>query len=315
MQLNPGHLVTIFGGGGFIGRYLVQAIAATGARMRVCGRDPQTLMHVKPLAALGQIELAGADVRDPRAVQRACAGASHVVNLVGILNGDFRAVQADGAGHVARAAAAAGAQALVHVSAIGADPESASAYGRSKGDGEAAVLAAFPRATILRPSIIFGPEDQFTNRFASLAQLAPLAMPVVAGGTRFQPVYVVDVAQAVAAALAAPGEHGGRVYALGGPRTYSFRELLAYILRESRVSKPLVPVPDALAGAMATVTGWLPGAPMTRDQWLMLQHDNVIGDAPDGLAALGVAPTPLEAVAPTWLVRHRRHGRFHRDAA
>ncbi len=308
-------LVTIFGGSGFIGRYVIQALAATGARLRVVGRDPQTCFHLKPLGALGQIQLVGADVRDPAAVARAVAGATAVVNLVGVLAGDFDALHVAGAANIARAATDAGVGALVHVSAIGANAESESGYGRSKGLGEAAVRAAFPQATILRPSIVFGPEDQFTNRFAALARQLPFFLPVVAPKTQFQPVYVKDVAAAIAAAVQAPGQHGGKTYELGGAKTYSFRALIAYIAGETRVDSTLVDVPDAAAAALANLVGWLPGAPITRDQWLMLQADNVVHEGTAGLDAFGIRATPLEAVAPVWLERYRPHGRFCKDAA
>ncbi len=306
-------LYTIFGGSGFIGRYVVQALAKTGARIRVVARDPHLAAHVKPLAALGQLDIVRGDILDAASVARALDGADGAVNLVGILKESygygFDAIHVAGARAVAVAAGAAGLEALVHVSAIGADPDSTSAYGRSKGEGEEAVRAAFPKATILRPSIVFGPEDDFLNRFAGLMRLAPV-MPVVAGDTRFQPVYVVDVAQAVAAALADPAAHGGRIYWLGGPTVISMRELLQWIARETGRKPSFIDVPDGIAGALARLTGWLPGAPITADQWRMLQSDNIVADGAAGLAALGVEPTPMTAVAPSWLVRFRPYGRF-----
>jgi NADH dehydrogenase len=305
-------LTTIFGGSGFIGRYLVQELAKSGSRIRIATRDPHLAAHVKPLAVLGQLELVRADLRLPASVARAADGADAVVNLVGVLDDrdhGFAAIHVAGAGAVAEAARTAGARAFVHVSAIGADADSASAYGRSKGEGEAAVRAAFPGATILRPSIVFGPEDQFLNRFAGLMRLAPV-MPVVAGGTRFQPVYVADVARAIAAALADPASHGGKTYALGGPEAISMRALLAWIAAETGRSPSFIEVPDGLAAALARLVGWLPGAPLTHDQWLMLQADNVVAGQADGLAAMGIEPTPMRAVAPQWLVRFRRRGRF-----
>ena len=304
-------LITIIGGSGFVGRYVVQELAKTGARLRVAVRDPQTALFLKPLGGLGQIQLMAADIRSPAAMAAACAGADAVVNLVGILAESggqrFDAVQAGGAANAARAAAAAGAKAFVHLSAIGADAESPIAYARTKGEGDAAVRAAFPSATILRPSVIFGPEDGFINRFAALAQMLPFAVPVIAPQTRFQPVYVLDVARAIVAALSAPG---GRLLEIGGPRAMSMRELNAWILAETRIDKPLVDVPDAVAGLMASF-GFLPGAPLTRDQWRMLQSDNVV-TGEDGLSAFGIRATPLEAVAPAYLVRYRKQGRFNR---
>lgn len=301
-------LVTVFGGGGFIGRYVVQALLKEGARVRVAARDPRQAWFLKPLGGLGQTQFVSADIRKADSVSRAIAGSDAAVNLVGILKGDFSAFHVDGARNVAEAAAKNGVGALVHVSAIGADAASASAYGRSKGEGETAVLAAFPAATILRPSVVFGREDGFVNRFAKLIATLPV-VPVIRGPARFQPVFVGDVAQAVVAAIADPGTHGGKTYELGGPEVFSMAHLNRWIADATGRSQPQVPMPDALAAAMAKGLGWLPGAPMTRDQWLMLQQDNVV-TGEDGLRALGVAPTPLEAVAEGWLVQYRRHGRF-----
>ncbi len=305
-------LVTVFGGSGFLGRYVVRALLETGARVRIAARNPGDGWYLKTQGGLGQTQFVAADVRKPESVARALDGATAAVNLVGILKGDFTAFHVDGARNVAAAAAQAGCGALVHVSAIGADPASASAYGKSKGAGEAAVRAAFPAATILRPSIVFGREDGFVNRFADLIAMLPV-VPIIRGPAKFQPVYVGDVAGAVAAALADPATpkngHGGKTYELGGPETITMAALNRWIADATGRAKRFVAMPDAVAGAMAALTGWLPGAPMTRDQWLMLQSDNVVtGD--DGLRALGIAPTPLEAVAEGWLVRYRRHGRF-----
>lgn len=306
-------LYTIFGGSGFIGRYAVQALAKTGARIRVVARDPHLAAHVKPLAALGQLDIVRGDILDPASVARAVEGADGAVNLVGILKESyghgFDAMHVTGARNIAAAASAAGLDALVHVSAIGADPASASAYGRSKGEGEAAVRAAFPAATILRPSVVFGPEDDFLNRFAGLMRMAPV-MPVVSGDTKFQPVYVADVAKAIAAALADPIRHGGKTYWLGGPRVVSMRELLKWIAEVTGRKPAFVEVPGGIARAMSRLTGWMPGAPITYEQWKMLQSDNVVAEGAAGLDALGIDATPMAAVAPGWLVRFRKTGRF-----
>ena len=301
-------LITLIGGGGFVGRYVAQALLAQGARVRIAQRDPRRALFLKPLGDLGQIQFVAADVRRAESIGRAVQGSDGVVNLVGILRGDFPAFQRDGARHVAAAAAQAGAGALVHVSAIGADPASASAYGKSKGEGEAAVRAAFPGATILRPSIIFGREDQFVNRFAGLIAASP-AVPVLRPQARFQPVYVGDVAEAIVRALAEPKIYGGHCYELGGPDVISMAGLLEWIARETGRSPVLLKLPDAVS-AMIAALGFLPGAPITSDQWRMLQSDNVVGDGAAGLAAFGITPTPLATVAPGWLVRFRRHGRF-----
>jgi len=299
------NLVTIFGGGGFLGRQVAQALMARGARVRIAQRDLATCLRVKPLGGLGQTQLIAADVTKPASVERAVAGADTVINLVGILAGDFDTVQHRGAETVAKAAAAAGARALVHVSAIGADAESPAAYGRSKAAGEAAVKAAFPTATILRPSIIFGAEDQFTNRFADLISKAPV-IPVIAGDTKFQPVYVTDVANAIVAAAGDPGAFGGRTFELGGPQVMTMAEINGWLARMIGRDRPLLPVP----GPLAKLISLLPGGPITGDQLKMLGRDNMVSPGAEGLAALGVTPTPMAAVAERWLVRYRRHGRF-----
>jgi uncharacterized protein YbjT (DUF2867 family) len=298
-------LVTVFGGGGFLGRYVMQELLAKDARVRVAERDPGGAIRVKPLAGLGQVQLMSADITRPDSVARAVAGADAVINLVGILKGDFDKVHVRGAETVAKAASAAGAKALVQVSAIGADPESPSAYGRSKAQGEQAVCAAFPGATIIRPSIIFGREDQFTNRFAGIIRMAPV-VPVIAGDTKFQPVFVVDVARAIALAATEPARFAGRTFELGGPEVKSLARINAWLAQATGRERAFVPVPMGVAGLLAA----LPGAPLTRDQWKMLRTDNVVSAGAEGLGAFGISPTPLAAVADGWLVLYRRHGRF-----
>jgi uncharacterized protein YbjT (DUF2867 family) len=310
MQKLDGQLITVLGGGGFVGRYVVQRLLARGARVRIAQRNPRAATFLKPLGGLGQTQFVAADVRDAASVARAVAGSDAVINLVGAF-GDMQAVQADGAGHVAAAAAAAGVRALVHVSAIGADRDSLSAYGRSKGDGEAAVRAAFPGAAILRPSIVFGREDQFINRFAAMMRVSPV-IPVIAPATNFQPVYVGDVADAVMAALAPAA--AGQLYELGGPEVLSMAALLRWIADATGRSPLFVDVPDLVASGLASGLGWAPGAPITKDQWLMLQQDNVVAADAAGLAQLGVVPTSLAAVADGWLVQYRRLGRFAQPA-
>lgn len=306
-------LITLIGGGGFLGRYIAQALLEQGARVRIAQRDPKSALFLKPLGGLGQMQFVAADVRKPDSIARAIQGSDGVVNLVAILKGDFQAFQVDGARHVAEAAAAAGVGALVHVSAIGADSASPSAYGRSKGDGEAAVRAAFPGATVVRPSIVFGREDQFVNRFAAMIASAPV-MPVVRGVTKFQPVYVGDVAKAVVAALATPAQFGGQTYELGGPDILSMRGLIDWIAARTGQHPMIIDLPDGIS-AMIAALGFLPGAPITSDQWKMLQSDNVVAPGAAGLAAFGIAPTPMATVAPGWLVQYRRNGRFTPAAA
>lgn len=304
-------VATVFGGSGFIGRYVVQRLAQRDYVVRVAVRDPAGARFLQTQGRVGQIVPLAASLADEAAVARAVADAGLVVNLVGILHerrrGDFRRVHAEGAGRVARLSAAAGVERLVHVSAIGADPASPSAYGSSKGEGEQAVRAAFPAAVILRPSIVFGPEDQFFNRFAALSRQLPF-MPVIMGGTRFQPVYVGDVADAVVAA-AEREDAPGRIYELGGPRVLTFRELLRFVLDVTGQRKPMVDIPLGLARLQAWFGEFLPNPPLTRDQLLMLQRDNVVAEGAAGLKELGISPKAPEAVVPGYLARFRKGGR------
>jgi NADH dehydrogenase len=300
-------LVTIFGGGGFIGHYVAQALLLAGARVRIAERHPKNAWRIKGYGNLGQVQFMAADITRPDTVAAAMVGADAVVNLVGILDGDFDTVHVRGAENVAKAARAAGVGSLVHLSAIGADATSASAYGRSKGEGEAAVRAAFPDAVMLRPSIVFGPEDNFINRFAGMAKFP--VVPVLRGVVRFQPVYVGDIARAVVAVLTG-GACAGRTFELGGPEVLTMRALNERIGAMVGRQPVLVDLPDAVGAAMAKFLGWAPGAPITQDQWQMLQHDNVVADPAAGFATLGIAPVALEAVASRWLVAQRQHGRF-----
>lgn len=308
-------LVTVFGGSGFIGRHVVRSLARRGYRVRAAVRRPDLAGFLQPLGAVGQIHAAQANVRDRASIDRAVAGADAVVNLVGILHESgrqsFDAVQAFGPGAVAAAAKAAGASRMVQVSAI-ADPDSGSRYARSKVAGEAAVLQAFPEAVILRPSIVFGPEDDFFNRFAAMARFAPV-LPLIGGDTRFQPVYVGDVAEAVA--LGVDGRlKPGTVYELGGPEVRTFRQLLDYICAETGRRRILIPVPFGLARLKAYVLQLLPGPLLTVDQVRQLARDNVVSQAAvdDGrtLAGMGIDPRAIETVVPTYLARYRRAGQY-----
>jgi len=309
-DLGP-QLVTVFGGSGFIGRYVVRRLARAGHRVRVAVRRPNEGLFLKPFGAVGQIDLIQANVRDDASVARAVAGADAVVNLVGILyeggRQTFDAVQAEGAGRLARAAAAAGVARLVHVSALGAAADSPSDYARAKAEGEAEVLAAFPKATILRPSVVFGAEDDFFNRFGRMARMAP-ALPLIGGGqTRFQPVFVDDVAAAIFNALDRDDAQGC-VYELGGPKVYSFEDIMNLVLETTCRRRPLVPVPFFVARLLGSILGLLPFPPLTRDQVVLLERDNVVGAGAPGLGDLGVAPTPAEAVLESYLSRYRRGG-------
>jgi NADH dehydrogenase len=311
MQAGGRKVATVFGGSGFIGRYVVKRLAERDYIVRVAVRDPEAALFLKPMGVPGQIVPLGVSVTDDAGVAAAVAGAEVVVNLVGILHetrkATFKAVQGEAPGRIGRAAAAAGARAVVQISAIGADPASPSAYARSKAEGEQAVRAAFPAATVLRPSIVFGPEDGFFNRFAALARFAP-ALPLYGGGeTKFQPVHVGDVADAVMAALDRP-EAAGRTYELGGPRVYSFRELLAYILEVTGRRRLLVPLPWSVGRLQARVFELLPSPPLTRDQLLLLQTDNVVAPGALTLADLGITPKAVEAIVPGYLARFRRRG-------
>ncbi len=300
-------LVVLFGGGGFLGRYVAQELLRSGARVRIAERDPLDAYFLKPLAALGQAQSVRADITRPETLAAAVHGATALVNLVGILKGKFDAVQVDGAANVAKAAAAAGVSRFVQISAIGADPDAESGYGRSKGLGEQAVRAAFPGAVILRPSILFGPEDGFVNKFAGMISMAPV-LPVIRPDTRFQPAWVVDVARGVAMAALTPAL-AGKTFELGGPQILTMLALQQWIAQAIARKPTFVAVPDMVAAAMARF-GFLPGAPITWDQWLMLQHDNVVAEGAKGFRDLGIDPAPLAAVAPAWLVRYRREGRF-----
>jgi NADH dehydrogenase len=299
-------VATVFGGAGFIGRHVVQRLAREDYVVRVAGRDPVRARALQTMGRVGQIAPIAADITDEAGVARAVEGAEVVVNTVGILHGDFERVQAEGPERVGRLAAAAGVAKLVHISAIGADAASPSRYARSKALGEEGLRRHFPGATILRPSIVFGPGDGFFSRFGQMAMLLPV-MPVIAGDTRFQPVYVGDVAEAVMAALHRP-EAAGRTYELGGPRAWSFRELLAFIVKETGRKRPLVEIPMGLARLQARIGEWLPTPPLTRDQLLLLQRDNVVGEGALTLADLGIAPQPVEAHAPALLARFRPGG-------
>lgn len=308
-------LVTVFGGSGFIGRYVVQRLARAGWQVRVAVRRPNEALFLKTSGDVGQVTPVAANIRDDRSVAAAVAGADAVINLVGILYASgkqsFDAVQAKGAARIAAAAKAAGATRFVQISAIGADPSSDSAYARSKAEGEQAVKLAFANATILRPSIVFGPEDDFFNRFARMAMMSPV-LPLIGGGhTKFQPVYVADVADAVARALEDEGAMG-KTYELGGPRSYTFRALMDMLLKEIGRCRLLVPLPFALASLQGAILQMLPIKLLTVDQVRLLKRDNVVGANALGFKDLGLAPTALETVLPSYLDQYRPLGYYNR---
>ncbi len=304
-----GRLVVLVGGSGFFGAHLAQDLLGRGARLRVVSRRPERAFRLKPLGNLGQVQFARADVTRPESLAAVLAGADAVVNLVGAFAGDLDAIQGAGAGKIAAAARAAGAQAFVHISAIGADAGGATGYAASKAAGEAAVLKAFPTATVLRPSVLFGPDDNFINLFAGLIARLPV-LPVFGPEAKLQPLFVDDAAAAVTAALADPARHGGKTYEIGGPEVVTMFELNRRIAAAQGRERLLIELPDPVSGAIAALTGWLPFAPLSSDQWALLKAGNVASGALPGLKALGVVPRPLELFLDRWMVRYRKHGRF-----
>jgi uncharacterized protein YbjT (DUF2867 family) len=305
--------ITIFGGSGFLGRHIVRALAKDGWRIRVAVRRPNTAHFLRPMGRVGQIQLLKTNIADDGSVDAAMRGADAAVNLVGILapsgSQRFRTLHAEGAERIARAATAHRAVRLLHVSALGASADSPSLYARSKAEGEERVRAAFPGATIFRPSIMFGPEDDFFNRFAWLARLSPI-LPLIGGGhTRFQPVYVGDVAQAALNALNDPTSEG-RIFELGGPEVLTFKEIMQMVLKQTHRKRLLMPVPFAVARVQAAVLGLLPKPLLTLDQVKLLQRNNVVADGALGLRDLGIAPIAAEAILPSYLWRFRKHGEF-----
>jgi NADH dehydrogenase len=324
-----GELAVVFGGSGFLGRNVVRELARRGWRVRAAVRRPHHAQFLRTMGVVGQVQLTQANVRYPASVREALKGADAVVNCVGILHQEgaqsFEGVQARGAAALARLSAEAGAPRFVHVSAIGADSQGDSLYARTKGEAETAVRAALPYATIIRPSIIFGPEDQFFNKFATMFALSPplLPIPILIGGgeTKFQPVYVDDVADAICETLARPAA-AGKTYELGGPRIYSFRTLLEFTMAETGRRRLLLPVPfpaARLLGLAGEALGILPflSPPITRDQIRLLKKDNVAGAGRDalGLSDLGLSPKTVEAIVPGYLARYRRYGQFAEKAA
>jgi NADH dehydrogenase len=300
-------LVTVFGGAGFIGRYVCEFLFKSGVRVRVASRDPRNDYFIQPLAQVGQFGFEAADITSAESVRNAVHGADAVINLCGVFGRAMQQVHVDGARNIAEAAREYGVKAVVQISAIGADPKAASNYGRTKGEGEAAVRQLFPGATIVRPSLVFGPEDDLTNRFAAMARLPFL--PVIAAKRNFQPVYVRDLGKAIALAALQPRNHAAKTYEIGGPQVMSMVELHRAILEITGQKPEIAPLPD-MFGNLLSHLGWLPGAPLTRDQWLMLQRDNVPSGELPGLEAFGINPTPLAAVGYEWLGRFHRGGKF-----
>jgi len=316
---SPG-LVTVFGGSGFVGAQAVRALAKAGWRVRVAVRKPSLAFNLRPLGDVGQIQLVRCNITSRSDVEAALRGADAAVNLVGILyesgKSTFQSQHVEAARIVAETCVAHGIERLVQVSAIGADVASPSAYGRSKGEAEAVVKQLLPGTVILRPSIVFGEGDAFLNKFASMATMAP-ALPLIGGGeTRFQPVHVADVAEAIARATTR-ADAAGRTFELGGPAVWSFGDILKYILRETGRDRLLAPLPffaARIVGSLAQVTAAVGIAPvLTKDQVLMLEKDNVVAPGAEGLSALDIQPTGLEAIAPSYLWRYRKGGQFAKN--
>jgi uncharacterized protein YbjT (DUF2867 family) len=306
-------LVTIFGGSGFLGRHIVRALANEGWRVRVAVRRPHTAHFLRPMGRVGQVQLLKVNVLDDAAVDMAVRGSDAVINLVGILSQSgrqrFEALHTQAAERIARAAAAHGVARLLHVSALGAAADSPSLYARTKAEGEARVREAFPTATIFRPSVLFGPEDDFFNRFAWLARLSP-ALPLIGGGhTRFQPVYVGDVARAALRVLIDPMT-AGNIYELGGPEIMTMKQIMQLVLKETQRRRLLLPVPFALARIKAAILGLLPKPLLTLDQVRLLQSDNIVSEGALTLRDLGIIPEAAEAILPSYLWRFRKTGQF-----
>jgi uncharacterized protein YbjT (DUF2867 family) len=302
-------LVTVIGGTGFLGRYVVQELAQAGYAVQVISRRAHRAAHQQPLGYQTRVIYKRGDITQPRSIQEAIAGSFAVINLVGILfekrKQRFSAIHAQCPERLAQLAREAGVKRFIHLSALGVDKATHSLYARSKATGEKAVLSAFPEATILRPSVVFGAEDNFFNQFAQMATITP-ALPLIGGGnTRFQPVYVGDVAKAVVAALKKP-ETAGKIYELGGPEILSFREILEYILAQTERKNCLITLPLPIANMVGFAGEWLPRPPLTRDQVRLLKQDNVVSAEAEGFAALGITPTAIEQVVPAYLARYRR---------
>jgi NADH dehydrogenase len=300
-----GQLVTIFGGSGYIGNYVAQSLLSRGARVRLASRNPQKGFELKPLANLGQLQLMPCDITRESHVAAALDGASHVVNLVGAFDGNLDALMGEAPGTIGRIAAANGVKALVHVSAIGADAGSPVAYARTKALGEQRVLAAFPNATILRPSIVFGKDDNFLNLFGGMIEMLPV-LPVFGPEAKLQLVYADDVAEAVGVALEHPEAHGGKTFELGGPEQLTMMEIHQRIAEAQGRKRTFLAVPDGLSATFAA----LPGTPMSRDQWALLKAGNTVAEGALGLADLGIEAKPLGLFLDKWMLRYRKHGRF-----
>lgn len=309
-----GKLIVLVGGGGFIGAHVAQELLSRGARLRVVSRNPERAFRLRALANLGQVQFLRGDLGRPATILPALQGAYGVVNLVGVFSGDLTRLHASGPGELAAAARGAGVEVFAHISSTSADPTSPVAYARTKAEGEAAVLAAFPGATVLRPTIVFGPDDTFVNRFAGLIAKLP-ALPVFGPAAKLQPVFVDDVALAVATVMAAPASFTAKSFDLGGPEVMTMLDLNQRIAAAQGRKPLLAALPDSVSGLFAAATGWLPFAPITSDQWAMLKAGSVVDPRAAGFKALGISPRPLGLFLERWMVRFRAHGRFGNRSA
>lgn len=309
-----GKLVVLLGGSGYIGRHVAQELLSLGCRLRIASRHPDRAHAIRPLGNLGQVQFQRCNIMRDDHLAVALAGADGVVNLIGAFSGDLDALQGHGAGRIAAAASATGAQAMVHVSALGADADSAIDYARTKAEGEEAILARFPRATIIRPSLVFAPEAMLINRLASLIAMLP-ALPVFAPDAPLQPVLAGDLSQGVANALIDPDQHGGKIFEAAGPQVLSMLELNRQIAAAQRRSTSFIPLPDWFSSTFATLTGWLPGAPISRDQFELLRSGNRASGKLPGLKKLGVTARPPLLMLERWMERYRVHGRFAKTAS
>ncbi len=311
-----GKTAFVLGGSGFIGTRIVGALAQAGWRVRVGVRNVSKARQARVFGEVGQVMVMRTPIQDQARITAALQGVDLVVNCVGILSEfgqqRFDTVQADGAIRLARLASEAGVQDFVQISSLAADLNSASSYARTKAEAEAGILSYMPQATILRPSLVFGPEDQFFNRFAGMARLSPFLPLVGAGETKFQPVYVGDVVEAVMASLDQASAKG-QIFALGGPQVYTFRELLDYTIKVIRRRRWIVSMPESLASFMAMLTGWLPGAPLTSDQLILLKDDTILQDGDKTLADLGIEARTIESLVPAYLEQYRPGGRFEME--
>lgn len=298
-------LVTVFGGGGFIGNYVVQALLERGARVRVASRKPEKSWPLKPLANLGQLQFARCDITKPEHITKALVGTEYVVNLVGAFAGDLNELMGEAPGQIAAEAKANGVKGFVHVSAIGADENSPTAYAKGKGMGERLVTEGFENATVLRPSIVFGKDDNFLNMFGGLIEMAPV-LPVFGPDAQLQLVYVDDVAEAVAVALEDPANHGGKTFELGGPEVLTMMDINTRIAAAAGRDPKFIAMPDGLSGLFAA----MPLTPMSRDQWTLLKAGSVVADDANTLADLGIEARPLGLFLDKWMTRYRKFGRF-----